>query len=362
METSRQAIEQLLEGYRAAELHILRLLANTAATATETRGWYDAQGTTLRKLIEGAEKVLGKAKPSAEEIERVLRAGYVEGVEQATAPGATPPTLNAPAVALTTQEIANGLDNASHTILRTTEDAYRRINRAAVVGQVAAGANRTTRLQSVLDDYAREGLTAFRDRAGRKWSIDTYAEMALRTGTNRAQNHGRVDSYRAQGVQLVKTSQHKAAHPKCVPWQNRILSLDGKSGTREVMDMATGQRVAVHVYGTLDEAIGAGYHHVNCRHTDTAYIPGVELPDDIETGEDEYKAEQRQRQIERNIRQWKRREATALTPEKRDYAAGKVRAWQAQQRAHVDAHDWLRRRYDRERLWEGNTDSQTNRP
>ena len=353
METSKQAIEQLLAGYRAAELHILRLLANTAATATGTRGWYDAQGTELRKLIANAEKVLKKAHPTKRELEQVLRTGYIEGAAQVTPGGKVPATIAAPAAALTTQEIADGLTSARRTILRTTEDAYRKINRTAVVGQIASGANRTTRLQAVLDDYAREGLTAFRDRAGRKWSMDTYAEMALRTGANRAQNQGRIAGYRAQGVELVRTSQHKGSHPLCVPWQNKILAVDGEAGTREMDDYIHGGKTAVHVHGTLDDAIASGYHHVNCRHTDTAFTVGMDLPDDIETGEEEYAAEQRQRAIERHIREWKRREATALTPSQQQYAAGKVRAWQAAQREHLSEHGWLSRRYDREKLWAG---------
>lgn len=50
------------------------------------------------------------------------------------------------------------------------------------------------------------------------------------------------------------------------------------------------------------------------------------------------------------IRQWKRMEVTALTSERQRYAAGKVREWQARQKAHVAKHEWLTRRYDREQV------------
>lgn len=43
-------------------------------------------------------------------------------------------------------------------------------------------------------------------------------------------------------------------------------------------------------------------------------------------------------------------EVTALTSERQRYAAGKVREWQARQKAHVAKHEWLTRRYDREQV------------
>ena len=349
--TTREQVEALLYMYRVAELHILRLLAQTAETADGTRAWHEAHRQQLHALMAEAEQALAMAQPTEQQLEAVLANGYAEGVAEATPPGAVPAEINAPAATATATEVATALTDARYTVLRTTVDAYRRINQQATVAQIASGANRATRLQAVLDDYARAGLTSFRDNANRKWGIDTYAEMALRTAVNRAQNNGRIAGYRAHGVDLVKTSQHKGSHPWCVPWQNKVLALDGEAGTRSVRNNLTGEDVAVHVAGTLDEAIAAGYHHVNCRHTDTAFTVWLGQEDDIETGEEEYKAEQRQRAIERHIREWKRREAAALTPQAQANAKAKIRRWQAEQRDHLTANPWLTRRYDREQQW-----------
>src|SRR5699024_12119652 len=103
----------------------------------------------------------------------------------------------------------------------------------------------------------------------------------------------------------------------------------------------------------LDDAIANGYHHPNCRHTDTAYIPGTPAPEPVETGAEEEAAEQAQRYHERQIRAWKRREAVAITPKEKSRASAKVREWQAQQREHLKNNKWLSRRYDREQVRAG---------
>ena len=200
------------------------------------------------------------------------------------------------------------------------------------------------------------------DNKGGRWGIDTYAEMMLRTGVNRAQNEGRIRGYDAHGVELVHCSQHIGADAHCQPFQNKILAVKGEAGSRRMVDSATGRETTVHVYATLRDAVQRGLLHVNCRHTLTAYTPGVPLPDDIATGDEEYLAEQEQRHNERMIRQWKRMEAAAMTPERVKEARRRVVMWQARQRELVGKHEWMVRRYDRERLWKGGDKSPVQAP
>src|SRR5699024_2879682 len=188
---------------------------------------------------------------------------------------------------------------------------------------------------------------------GRKWKIDSYAEMALRTATNRAQNQGRSEQFKTYGIGLVRTSQHMGCSDLCLPYQGKILSLDGRTGTVTEVDPSTGNNVTVTITATMDSAIANGYHHANCRHTDTAYIPGTPDPEPVETDEEEAAAEQAQRYNERQIRAWKRREAVAITPQDKSRASAKVRQWQAQQREHLKRNPWLQRRYDREQIRAG---------
>lgn len=89
----------------------------------------------------------------------------------------------------------------------------------------------------------------------------------------------------------------------------------------------------------------------SCRHSVSAYLPGASRPAKNTRDTDERVAEeQRQRQIERHIRDWKRREAAALTPEAERAARVKVRQWQAQMREHLAATEGLTRKSAREQI------------
>ncbi len=63
-----------------------------------------------------------------------------------------------------------------------------------------------------------------------------------------------------------------------------------------------------------------------------------------------YAAQQKQRYIERNIRNWKRREVVSLDSNAKDYSSKKIREWQAKQRDHLNNNTYLRRKYEREQI------------
>jgi hypothetical protein len=73
-------------------------------------------------------------------------------------------------------------------------------------------------------------------------------------------------------------------------------------------------------------------------------------PPDHPTPGTTYEDTQRQREIERHIRRWKRVQAAAMNDVARRKAGAKVRAWQAAMREHVAAHEHLRRKPQREQV------------
>lgn len=92
----------------------------------------------------------------------------------------------------------------------------------------------------------------------------------------------------------------------------------------------------------------------NCKHYQSAYIPGTSnLPDEemsVTKNREQYELEQTQRYNERQIRRWKRREAAAVTDDAREQAREKINQWQKRNRQLVDEHDFLRRKYTRESI------------
>jgi hypothetical protein len=63
-----------------------------------------------------------------------------------------------------------------------------------------------------------------------------------------------------------------------------------------------------------------------------------------------YKAQVKQRYIERNIRNWKRKEIVSLNNNEKIRAKNKIKEWQEKQRNHLDENTFLKRKYNREQI------------
>lgn len=351
----------LVEAYRDAEVYLLRLIAEaTQRGATGTTRHLEAQQQEVARLIKLAQARLdqlagGISKAALEQIEQDYAAAVAEAYAQTGNPA--PALTNVNAAQAIAQATAETVVSQHTQILRTVADAYRDVAQNVLMRAALSGETNLHAAQQFLNRLADKGITSFTDRAGRKWSMDTYTDMAVRTGRMRAFTQGNLDGWAQTGVELVRVSWHQASAPQCFPFQNELLAVVGPAGDRTVTNRITGEPMTVHAKATFAEAVAEGYKHPNCRHSEAPFVPGVELPEppDLDEAENEaqYKAQQRQRQIERNIRQWKKQQAVALTSDASARAERYIRGWQAQQRAHIKVHPFLRRRPDREQLRAG---------
>lgn len=354
-------LKDLVRVYEQVEIELLELVAQAVSRESYgTAGKYKASLEQLQQLMEIATTKLGAMQRHItphmlEAIEAEFAQAAAEAYRQAGAPVPVVVDVNAAnAIATATTE---KVVSQHAQILRAVADMYQQVVQTALTTAMFSGESNTDAVQRALNQFADRGITAFRDVNGRRWGIDTYTDMAVRTGRMRALMEGHMQGWRGAGVELVRVSTHAASHPWCYPFQGELLALDGQAGTRVMLSPITGKNEVVTVKATMQEAVEAGYKHINCRHSEAPYVPGAEVPvpdkPDEEENEQEYKALQRQRQIERHIRHWKKRQAVALTPQDKQLAARKVKAWQRAQRDHIKANKFLVRRYDRETLRRG---------
>lgn len=251
------------------------------------------------------------------------------------------------AVEQATAVLAEGMERAAYETAVRTAGRYEAIVREVARAQFAGEANALQIQQRALNEWARKGLPAFTDRAGRTWSNQAYSEMLTRTVTQRAYRDAAHATLVAEGYDLVIVSSHRNPAPMCQPYERKVLSLSGRTrGIVQIPSALTGELVTVEVTASMAEAERAGYHHPACRHQETLFVPDVTRPGGTEPNPEGYEATQQQRYYERKIREWKRRAAVS-EGEQADYAKAKVREWQARTREHVKVHG-LDRRYYRE--------------
>lgn len=135
---------------------------------------------------------------------------------------------------LTTQ-LMGEITDASMTVMETVQsaligrvepDIYRRIGLEQVAMQAATGRGVNRAVPEFVRELRREGVTAFVDRAGRKWSLHTYCTMASRTTRRQAEVLSVLT--RDPEHDLYKISSHGTTCALCAPYEGRVYS---KSGT-----------------------------------------------------------------------------------------------------------------------------------
>ncbi|WP_371652490.1 MULTISPECIES: phage minor capsid protein [unclassified Streptomyces] len=348
--------------YAAAEERLLSIIARQLADGLDAPGWAErklAAVQALRRSAQGVVDELGKAVTL--DVFDVVAEAYNEGHRAAVAElGALSDTAralvddvtpNAQAVDRLAAETVDRVTSTHRSILRAVVDIFRAVVAEVTATPLLGTGTRRQATQDAMRRFADAGIRAFTDRAGRRWQLTSYAEMAVRTSVARAATEAHMRTLSDAGIELVVVSDAPRECPLCRPWEGRVLAIEGPGGERTVeVEHAVddGRMIPVKVAGTLDEARLTGFQHPNCRHSVSAYTPGLTRTEQAKPDPAGYEAGQRQRAIERKIRQYKRREAAAVTPEAKQAARIKVRQWQGAMRTHLGAHPDLRRLRQRE--------------
>lgn len=118
----------------------------------------------------------------------------------------------------------SSLENA--LIGRRENDVVRRVGLELVANMQATGRSTAATVPEFVKILQREGVTAFVDRAGRNWSLHTYASMVTRTTSRQAEVLAVLTADPEQD--LYKISSHGTTCALCAPYEGRVYS---KSGT-----------------------------------------------------------------------------------------------------------------------------------
>jgi hypothetical protein len=202
------------------------------------------------------------------------------------------------------------LESTQAAYTATVSDAVNRIQNTQAIlntgaGEVITGVSTwNTAMHDAVQKMVANGLTGFIDHGGHRWSPEAYVAMDIRTtmfNTSRAAINERAQEY---GCDLYQVSSHNGARPLCYPWQGKVISRSGWTGTVEDLD---GNKVTVHSESEIESfRYGGGLFGVNCGHYPMNFIPGVSTikgePQDEEENAKTYEESQQQRALERKLR------------------------------------------------------------
>lgn len=177
--------------------------------------------------------------------------------------------------------------SAQSDYIRLMDTAYNLVSSGAV--------SYTQAFKEVLDKIINDGIEV-KYPSGRKDTVETATLRAVRTGISQMSAHIQLARMDEMEVDLVIVSSHLGARPDHQKWQGKVYS---RTGTN-YPDFVENTR-----YGHVDGICGA-----NCRHNFSPYFEGMSNPFehyDSEENRKRYELEQRQRALERRIRETKRK-------------------------------------------------------
>ncbi|MHC9533150.1 phage minor capsid protein [Dellaglioa sp. L3N] len=191
--------------------------------------------------------------------------------------------------------------------------------------------------------------SSFMDKGGHTWSIESYVRMVVNTTTRNAYHEIRTEGMDRYGIETCLMSSHASARPACAPIQGRVVYMRPS----ELGD----KYPSVYDHGYKEPAGVAG---INCHHTFTPWDPDINIIRDVEEVPSPDEAiknsdiQAKQRQLERQVRQNKRKLNTAneLGDEQgiKKYK-NLIKKNQSALRQHVDGHGFLHRDYSREKVF-----------
>lgn len=252
---------------------------------------------------------------------------------------------------------SNQAVNDVHNLINTTlpksvQATYKDIIETTVAKVITGMATPQKALDETIMKFQERGFYGYTDRAGRRQRADAYARTVIKTTARRTFNEMRMRPAQELGIDTFYYSIKAAAREMCAPLQNQIVTT-GRARTEE----------GVKIFALDDYGYGkpGGCQGVNCGHTMTPFIPGVNYMPDIDddlkglTEEQAIKnanVQSKQRAMERAIRSTKERLHVAEVM-RNDELTSKYRTRLTEQnralKSYVDKHPFLYRDREREK-------------
>lgn len=240
--------------YKSAQKELQAVLVAMETGATK---W---AREAVREIYKGAMEV------SDANLSRILGATFKGGV------GFDAP-VHIEAMALLAEAAGTPFRDYTGRIGRRVDDLFRAAQLQEARAALAGAATGKQMARNLKGSLLANGITDFRDSAGRVWTLKRYTEMVSRTVLRECETQGTANRLVQQGVTLGEVSSHTTKGgpcDRCAGWQGAILSLDGAG----VGDRASDAGDVVR--GTIEDARAGGLWHPNCRHNILPYVPSVD--------------------------------------------------------------------------------------
>jgi len=251
-------IQQLIELYRWGFEQILQIILTKEAKGQAISYWkdmlkevYDILNQLDKETQKWVQQVIGQvySQASAETWAYLNSLGMVVKENPSFA------QVHQRAIDVVAQNMVMSMHESFQFIGRRINDTFRQVTLEETGRKLASGTTIKDMKQRVIQRLLDQGQTAFIDKLGRKWRLDSYAEMVARTTTREAASAATINTCREAGLDLVKITTHYPTCEKCAPLQGKVFSISGRD--KRYPKLTDEYRPPIHP---------------NCRHTLQPYV------------------------------------------------------------------------------------------
>ena len=237
--------------------------------------WQLEKLNDMHLITEENVKLISKYSRVAEEVFRdvIANEGFKiyqdshQQLAQALKSDATPNPLVQDSLNSLAKQTMFELSNLINTTMpKALQQNYKKTLESAVAGVVAGTKSDKKALsEAVLKMYER-GFTAFKDRGGKTWTVERYAQTVIKPTAFRTYREMREQPAEDLGIDTYYYSAKSSARELCAPLQHQIV-------TKGVARTIKGERVLSlpdYGYGSPCGCLG-----INCGHYLTPFVVGV---------------------------------------------------------------------------------------
>ena len=159
------------------------------------------------------------------------------------------------AIDVIAQNMFDNLRQATQYAGRRIQDEFRRAGIDTMGEKYTEGLTWREASQRLQQRLISEGLTGFKDKLGREWRLDSYAQMVARTTSREIATVATLNTCQEADIDLIQISSHWPTCEICVPLQGKVFSISGKDER----------------YPKLEEEYTPPIHP-NCLHVTTPYV------------------------------------------------------------------------------------------
>ena len=196
----------------------------------------------------------------------------------------------------------------SMLIGRTEPDVFRRVGLERAAEMQAAGRGAYKSLRGFVEQLRREGVTAFVDRAGRRWSLHTYGSMVLRAASRQAEILAVLTEN--PDHDLYQITRHGTTCPLCAPLEGRVYSRSGLDPDFPPLTAAFGKMDPAGPDSLANSWLNI---HPNCLHQLRRWTPMGRSAEEVQKIKDfssfEKNPPDRDPRTEKQIRAYREKEA-----------------------------------------------------